>query len=54
MALYTRADLQLSGAGEPVRLAGFRVSAGFFHVLGLQPARGREFNENDEFRRRRK
>lgn len=48
MALYTRADLQLSGAGEPVRLNGFRVSAGFFHVLGLQPSRGREFNENDE------
>lgn len=48
LALYTRADLQLSGSGEPVRLNGFRVSAGFFHVLGLQPARGREFNENDE------
>jgi predicted permease len=48
MALYSRADLQLSGAGEPVRLSGFRVSAGFFHVLGLAPARGREFNESDE------
>jgi predicted permease len=48
MALYTRADLQLSGAGEPVRLSGFRVSAGFFHVLGLQAARGREFSERDE------
>jgi predicted permease len=48
IALYSRADLQLSGVGEPVRLSGFRVSAGFFHVLGLQPARGREFGENDE------
>src|SRR3954469_293077 len=48
LALYTRADLQLSGAGEPVRLGGFRVSGGFFHVLGLQPARGREFTTNDE------
>jgi predicted permease len=48
MALYTRADLQLSGAGEPVRLGGFRISAGFFGVLGLQPARGREFTQNDE------
>jgi predicted permease len=48
MGLYTRADLQLSGVGEPVRLSGFRVSAGFFHVLGLQPARGREFTQNDE------
>src|SRR3954453_15327361 len=29
LALYTRAALQLSGAGEPVRLGGFRVSGGF-------------------------
>jgi predicted permease len=48
MALYTRNDLQLSGAGDPVRLSGFRVSAGFFHVLGLHPARGREFTQSDE------
>jgi predicted permease len=48
MALYTRNDLQLSGVGEPVRLTGFRVSAGFFHVLGISPARGREFGPNEE------
>ena len=48
IAAYTHTDLQLSGAGEPVRLAGFRVTGGFFHVLGLRPARGREFGQNDE------
>ena len=48
LALYTRSDMQLSGAGEPVKLSGFRVSAGFFRVLGLSPVRGREFQTNDE------
>lgn len=49
MAAYTHTDLQLSGANEEaVRLSGFSVTAGFFHVLGLKPAMGREFNQNDE------
>src|SRR4051794_19946438 len=48
LALYTRTDLQLSGSGEPARLTGFRVSTGFFHVLGISPARGREFGPGDE------
>jgi predicted permease len=45
---YTRADLQLSGSGQPERFTGFAVTAGFFHTLGLRPARGREFTANDE------
>jgi len=44
MALYTHADVQLSGVGEPVRLNAFAVSAGYFRVLGLQPELGREFD----------
>lgn len=48
-AAYTRTDVQLAGGGEAVRLPGFRVTAGFFHVLGLRPAMGREFNPGDEF-----
>jgi predicted permease len=48
MAIMTRSDMQLSGAGEPQRLTGFRVSAGYFRVLGLAPARGREFDTSDE------
>ncbi|HEX5323963.1 MAG TPA: ABC transporter permease, partial [Capsulimonadaceae bacterium] len=48
MAVMTRSDVQLSGLGEPQRLTGFRVSAGYFRTLGLSPARGREFNTRDE------
>jgi len=48
MAAFTRGDLQLSGSGRPEQFTGFRVTAGFFHVLGLHPAMGREFNRKDE------
>jgi predicted permease len=48
MAAMTRHDMQLSGSGEPVMLSGFQVSAGYFHMLGLSPARGREFSTEDE------
>jgi hypothetical protein len=42
-AAYTHRDLQLAGTGEPIQLSGFAVTAGYFHVLGLKPAMGREF-----------
>ena len=48
IAAYTRNDFELSGSGEPVQLTGFRVTAGFFHTLGLVPALGREFTTQDE------
>ena len=48
LAGFTRADLQLSGSGQPERFTGFAVTAGFFRVLGLHPARGHEFTSNDE------
>jgi predicted permease len=48
LAGYTRADLQLSGTGQPERFTGFQVTAGFFQVLGLHPARGHEFTTNAE------
>jgi predicted permease len=48
LAAFTRGDLQLSGTGQPVRLAAFRVTAGYFRVLGFHPARGREFTTKDE------
>ncbi len=47
-AAYTHKDLQLSGEGDPILLPGFAVTAGYFHVLGLDPALGREFTQNDE------
>jgi predicted permease len=48
IAGITRNDLQLSGIGQPERLSGFSVTAGYFRVLGIQPARGREFTTGDE------
>ncbi|HEY9126751.1 MAG TPA: permease prefix domain 1-containing protein, partial [Acidobacteriaceae bacterium] len=48
MAGYTRGDVQLSGAGEPVRLNGFSVTSGYFHTLGLTPQLGREFDAKAE------
>ncbi|HLJ85932.1 MAG TPA: ABC transporter permease [Candidatus Angelobacter sp.] len=48
LAAFTRGDMQLSGSGEPIRVHGFRITAGFFHVLGLQPQIGREFDQSAE------
>jgi predicted permease len=48
LAGMTRVDRLLSGSGEPERLRGFRVTAGYFRVLGVAPARGRGFNTKDE------
>jgi predicted permease len=52
IAAVTRHDMQLSGVGEPVMLSGFVVSAGYFHTLGLTPARGRDFSATDELHER--
>ena len=38
MAAFTRGDMQLSGSGEPLELSGFRITAGYFRVLGLTPS----------------
>ena len=49
MAAYTRSDMQLAvSSGDPIRLNGFRITAGFFHVLGIEPELGREFDQNAE------
>jgi predicted permease len=48
LAGIVRADMQLSGAGDPVMLQAFRVTSGYFRVLGFSPARGREFTTSDE------
>ena len=52
IAAMTRNDVQLSGAGEPVMLSSFQISAGYFHLLGFSPARGREFSADDELHER--
>jgi putative ABC transport system permease protein len=38
----------LSGADQPERLDGQRVSSGFFQVLGVTPVLGREFEPSDD------
>ena len=38
----------LSGAGDPERIRGMRVSANFFSVLGTSAALGRTFNPDEE------
>jgi putative ABC transport system permease protein len=48
MAALNRHDMALSGAGESIRLRAFVVTADYFRVLGLSPARGREFHRDDE------
>ena len=48
LAAYTRGDMQLSGAGEAERLSAFRITSGYFHVLGLKPELGREFEAANE------
>ena len=48
-AVYTHADIQLSHVkGDPVKLSAFRISSGYFQVLGLHPAIGREFDFSEE------
>jgi predicted permease len=49
MAAYTRTDMQLAGSsGEAIRVNGFRITANFFHVLGINPELGREFDTSAE------
>jgi putative ABC transport system permease protein len=38
----------MTGPAEPERLDGQRVSASYFHVLGVPPALGRDFNSSDD------
>src|SRR5438105_3108801 len=38
----------MTGRSEPERLVGQRVSAGYFRVLGVRPALGRDFDSNDD------
>ncbi|MGE5205669.1 MAG: ADOP family duplicated permease [Chlamydiota bacterium] len=40
-------ELNLTGAGQPERIRGVGVSANFFHMLGVEPARGRAFSRQE-------
>ena len=41
-------SFNLTGTGEPERLNGLRVSAGFFPALGVSPALGRTFTDQED------
>ena len=38
----------MTGGAEPERLDGQSVTAGYFHVLGIMPAMGRDFQPSDD------
>ena len=50
LAAFEWWDANLTGADDPQRVSGFHVSADFFEVLGVPPARGRMFVPSDEVR----
>ena len=41
-------SVTMTGDGRPERLVGQRVTAGFFRTLGVQPALGRDFLEEED------
>jgi putative ABC transport system permease protein len=47
MAAFATATVDLTGTGEPVRLAAGTVSPQFFDVLGVQPMLGRTFRPEE-------
>ena len=49
MAAYQLAAFNLTGADEPERVSGMRITANLFRTLGVKPALGRDFlAEEDE------
>ncbi|MBZ5586618.1 MAG: ABC transporter permease, partial [Acidobacteriia bacterium] len=48
MAAYRWLSYGLSGGGEPERVEGGIVSAGFFPLLGVQPMLGRAFSQEED------
>lgn len=47
-AIYRGAAPNLTGAGEPEQLFGWAVSGDFFRTLGVSPALGRDFTDEDD------
>jgi putative ABC transport system permease protein len=47
LAAFTNLDANLTGIDEPERIAGFRVTPSYFHLLGVLPALGRLFTDED-------
>ncbi|HEV2130054.1 MAG TPA: ABC transporter permease, partial [Longimicrobiaceae bacterium] len=47
VVVYGGSEVTLTGSGEPRKLEAGPVSAGFFEVLGVQPALGRSFRPEE-------
>jgi predicted permease len=47
LAAFGRVDLNRTGGDAPERVRGARVTPGFFGMLGVRPAQGRDFTEED-------
>jgi putative ABC transport system permease protein len=52
MAATRFTTASLTGDGQPEQLSGKQVTSNFFDVLGVQPAAGRPFTEEEEKTRR--
>jgi putative ABC transport system permease protein len=48
MATFAWADVNMTGAGNPQKLTGFRVSSEFFPTLQVQPILGRTFRPEED------
>jgi predicted permease len=48
MAAYRSTGFNLSGNGEPERMHGEMISAGFFRILGVNPLLGRNFSDDED------
>ena len=48
IAGFTDESLNLTGQGDPLRVQAARVSAGLFSLLGVQPAQGRGFLQEED------
>jgi predicted permease len=48
LAAYQREPVELSGAGDPIRVDAARVSANLFSMLGVSPLLGRGFTPEDD------
>src|SRR2546429_3667345 len=48
LAAYSEHDFNLTGVGEPEKLRGQMVSAGFFSMLGVKPLLGRTFRPEED------
>lgn len=48
LAAFRDQDFNYTGNGEPERLSGYMISAGFFDMLGVKPLAGRLFTPEDD------